>query len=556
VLLASLFLSKRRNEKERQRKTFAVAWEQALTPSRNFAWLGLGLGASAANECFPDMNADDPNDPSDPRHPHNWAHRAHLIDGGVYTPSISGSPHCDSRALLNESAVQRMMEAGKKLGPAPQPSPYSDLKRPADAKNGGDHDAFFDDDDALYADLPLDLSSEKSSLQRTSKDDKYSSRDGVSGDLKRAAEDDGDDDDNSNKRSWSTHTHANVYNNPTDVPGDSKRTSNDYQCSNNNIHTCVPGDVEQVRHGTVYPSAVESTSHQNWLGPLPPPLPILVSPGLASQLEPIPAGMQKKVQEFLQTKPPKKCDTEDDYKARVLECKLYGRKLTGTWNGKNNTAADTWICHVELKHKLFLRINVDGSETLWTCDDHGKWKRNVHTDMFRDPAFKLYRRLWWDKSFFDEWNKSCRKNPRTNLDGGFTTVAKAFLIVGRGKGQFEGCLKNFWNSDERKACEQQYRAEQHSKSTPQPRGATYNFSPGAIARGALSPGATLLGDVHNHYYNLAGSPPAAAPTFNNNNNSNEDEDDKPEAVLPAPAPSFNNGSSNNNNGNGPGTYTV
>ena len=360
---------------------------------------------SASQTC----NANDPNDPS-----HNWAHRAHHIDG--YTPSISGSPHCDSRALLNESAVQRMMEeAGKKLGPAPQPSPF---QSPADAKNGGDHDAFFDE----YADLPLDLSSENPSLKRTSKDDKYSSRDGVSEDSKRAAEDDGDN--NSNNRSWSTHTddnHANVYNNPTDVPLDLKRTSNDYPCSNNNIHTGVPGvlrstagfpgDVKQEPHDTVYSSAVESTSRQNLLGPLPPPLPIFESPGLASQLEPIPAGMRQGVRAFLKTNPAKRCDTKVEYMARVLECKTYGRKLTGTWHGKTSTAEDKWICHVQLKHKLFLRTNIDGSETLWTCDDHGKWKRNVHTDMFRDPALKLYRRLWLNKPFFDKWNENMPKEP-------------------------------------------------------------------------------------------------------------------------------------------------
>ena len=168
-----------------------------------------------------------------------------------------------------------------------------------------------------------------------------------------------------------------------------------------------------------------------------------------------------------------------------------------------------------------------------------------------------------NKPFFDEWNNTCRKNPRTNLIGGFKTVAKDFLIVGRGNGQFDSCLKKFWNSEERNACEQQHRADQCANLTLQPQGAaTYNFSPGAFAPGALSPGAFAqgalspgvtnhnFGGVHNHYYNPAGSPPPPAPTFDNNSSSSNED-------APAPAPSFNNGSNNNNNNrNGSGTYMV
>jgi len=180
--------------------------------------------------------------------------------------------------------------------------------------------------------------------------------------------------------------------------------------------------------------------------PVPSSKPIINERSLEAVLEPVNSKKRDDISKFLSDDHSKEFDTKVDYDSRVRECKTLGRALIGSWCGKTSGDGVTWIHHPVYDFNLWLRIDAN-EESLWTCDRGGKWKQNVHAELFPGPALELYKKLWKDKKFLQVYNG--RMDPRINKRA-FEPVLADHLSFGRGEAQFKTCFAKFWESNLRK----------------------------------------------------------------------------------------------------------
>jgi len=247
-----------------------------------------------------------------------------------------------------------------------------------------------------------------------------------------------------------------------------------------------------------------------------PPAPFNVPVGggeekLAKNLEPVTCEEKRKViAEFLATQPNKDFSSETEYRSRIRECKTLGRMLTGSWHGITGGGDVKWYLHPVHHFNMWLRIDSDRTETLWTINGDSV-KMNVYQQLFPKPAMNLYQDLFDDGELLKRTMKQNKSldlgDPRTNKKA-FKSALFRSVAVSRGNGQFGELVDEFWDSKERKAVHKKHSDAKKEKQSLQQQqqqptinvaaGASASIlSPGAIASGAsasiFSPGAIASG---------------------------------------------------------------
>ena len=251
--------------------------------------------------------------------------------------------------------------------------------------------------------------------------------------------------------------------------------------------------------------------------PVPSSKPSINEKSLEAVLEPVNCRKKRNdISKFLSEEHSKKFGTKVDYDSRVRECKTLGRALIGSWCGKTSGDGVTWIHHPFYDFNLWLRIDAK-EETLWTCDRGGKWKQNVHTELFPGRALELYKKLWEDKKFLQDYKG--KMDPRCNKRA-FKPVLADHLSVGRGEDQFKTCFTKFWDSSLRK--EMQTKKSKPKKTEElvaiRDRGMQQQQLPGVhLHSGPWASGAACNINLNYHYPSStaeaarAPAPPAPAP---------------------------------------------